>query len=79
MLFLGDPKRLRQVLFNLLSNALKFTPKHGTIKVTAWSEKDTELVYFQVTDSGIGIAKEHIPRLFQVSTAFFTILFHVHS
>ncbi len=76
-LALGDPKRLGQVLFNVLSSALQFTPKHGTILVTARSEDETELVHFEVSSNGIGISKKHMfSHLFQVSVLPFT---HTHS
>ena len=61
-----DPMRLRQVLFNLLSNASKFTD-HGTITV-AVSRRGAgaaDLVEFRVTDTGIGMTPEQLGRLFQ--------------
>jgi PAS domain S-box-containing protein len=60
---LGDNDRLQQVLWNLLSNAIKFTPAGGHVVVDARKQHGTvELV---VRDSGIGIAKEHLPYVFQ--------------
>lgn len=62
----GDPTRLRQALLNYASNAIKFTEK-GNIRLSArqLEENDTEvLVRFEVEDSGIGIAAETLPRLF---------------
>ncbi len=66
----GDPSRLRQVLLNLASNAVKFTDV-GEVVVAAHLDGDTEvdgepavLVRFEVTDSGIGIAQEDQNRLF---------------
>lgn len=62
----GDPTRLRQVLLNLLSNALKFT-EHGGIKVTAELEQlyaDTVKISFAVQDSGIGISPERQNQIF---------------
>lgn len=59
----GDGDRLAdQVLGNLLSNALKFTPDGGTIVVRAWSEKD--LMRIEVRDSGEGIPREQLPYIF---------------
>ncbi len=62
----GDLTRLSQALLNYLGNAIKFTA-HGTITLRAAiieeSAKDI-LVRFEVADSGIGIAAEHLPRLF---------------
>ena len=63
----GDPGRLRQVLTNLISNAVKFTEK-GEVVVTATREEETEqgvLVRFTIADSGIGIAPEAQASLFQ--------------
>jgi signal transduction histidine kinase/ActR/RegA family two-component response regulator len=64
---LSDDTRLRQILFNLLNNAIKFTDK-GQVKITvhevARSGKGIELD-FDVTDTGIGIAEHDLSRLFQ--------------
>jgi two-component system sensor histidine kinase/response regulator len=62
----GDPVRLRQVLLNLISNAIKFT-SHGGIHVHVESIEDTHesvTLRFAVTDSGIGIPAEAQPRIF---------------
>jgi PAS domain S-box-containing protein len=63
----GDDARLRQILFNLLNNAVKFT-EAGSICVTVCpklSSDGQELVHFAVTDTGIGIARELQHRLFK--------------
>jgi len=62
--FSADPRRLKQVLVNLLTNAVKFTPNDGhvTLKVNADAEK--ELIQFSVIDSGIGISQEDLRKLF---------------
>jgi signal transduction histidine kinase len=57
-----DDKRLSQILRNFISNALKFTTK-GEVRVTA--NGDGQWVTFAVRDTGIGIAAEHLPALFQ--------------
>jgi len=57
-----DDKKLSQILRNFISNALKFTPE-GEVRVTATVLPD-ERVEFAVTDTGIGIAAEHLPNLF---------------
>jgi PAS domain S-box-containing protein len=61
-----DPAKLKQVLYNYLSNAIKFTPEGGRVTVRASSE-DAERFRLEVEDSGIGIRDEDLPRLF---TAF---------
>jgi signal transduction histidine kinase len=57
-----DDRKLSQILRNFISNALKFTTE-GEVRVTA-SLIDEETVEFAVSDTGIGIAKEHLPALF---------------
>ena len=59
----GDGQRLEQVLLNLMNNATKFTPDHGTITVRL-KKQETGLVV-EVADTGIGIAKEQQDRLFK--------------
>lgn len=63
----GDPTRIRQILNNLLSNALKFTKK-GSIKIIISSKAktpDKEEIIFEVEDTGIGISKENKASVFQ--------------
>ncbi|MBS4017411.1 MAG: cache domain-containing protein [Dechloromonas sp.] len=62
----GDPTRLQQALLNYLGNAIKFTDAgHITLRVTQESETDgTATLRFEVEDTGIGIAPEILPRLF---------------
>ncbi len=62
----ADVTRVRQVLFNLLSNASKFT-EHGSITLRATRERgpDGEAVCFSVQDTGIGMTPEQLDRLFQ--------------
>ena len=61
----GDPTRLRQILINLLGNAVKFT-KSGSIIVTVEPRVDEygDILYFAVADTGIGIAEDTLPKLF---------------
>ena len=62
----ADPDRIRQVLLNLLDNAIKFTPEGGAVKVKAEVyETDPEFVRISVTDTGPGIRPELQDRLFQ--------------
>ncbi|MBV4484429.1 GAF domain-containing protein [Pseudomonas sp. SWRI153] len=58
----ADPERLFQVLSNLVGNAIKFTPRRGTVGVHAKSVGDE--IVFTVRDSGEGIPKEHLPHVF---------------
>lgn len=64
---LGDPFRLQQILINLLTNAIKFTNK-GFVKLDCYVQKEYEKnlkVYFEVTDSGIGIDQENLKSIFK--------------
>ena len=63
----GDPGRLRQVLTNLVGNALKFTDR-GEVALQAFLEQETQedaVIRFEVTDSGVGITPEAQVKLFQ--------------
>jgi PAS domain S-box-containing protein len=59
----GDPNRLRQVLSNLISNSLKFTPKRGRIQVLL--QRVDSVVEITVRDSGIGIEKDFLRQIFE--------------
>ena len=64
---LGDTLRLRQVLLNLLSNALKFTPEGGEIRLEIRQLKtrgDSVLLRFSVSDTGTGISEDFLSKLF---------------
>jgi signal transduction histidine kinase len=58
----ADPRRLKQALFNLLSNALKFTPEGGRITIAARRSEDA--VVLSIEDTGIGIAEDDRERVF---------------
>ena len=67
-LFMGDSARLRQIILNLCSNAMKFTDEGGVhISITSESgeEDDTEIVRIAVKDSGIGIPSDRLEDIFQ--------------
>jgi signal transduction histidine kinase len=59
---LGDRDRLQQVVWNLVSNAFKFTPKGGSVTVKL-AESDSD-IYLEVVDTGIGIPAEFLPFVF---------------
>ncbi len=59
----ADPAKLKQVLYNYLSNALKFTPDGGRVMIRARPD-GTDMVRLEVEDTGIGIRPEDMPRLF---------------
>jgi signal transduction histidine kinase len=59
---LCDQQRIHQVLENLLSNAMKFTPPSGTVEIGACRKEREFLI--SVTDSGVGIKPESLPHLF---------------
>jgi signal transduction histidine kinase/CheY-like chemotaxis protein len=64
---IGDPHRLRQIVINLIGNALKFTEKGDVmlrVENSRWVHGDAELV-FSVADTGIGIPPERLGRIFQ--------------
>ncbi|MCA6574206.1 MAG: hypothetical protein IM549_13465 [Pseudanabaena sp. M53BS1SP1A06MG] len=59
----GDAKRLRQVIFNLMGNAIKFT-QEGVVSLTVQSTSNDK-IRFDICDSGIGIASENLSKIFQ--------------
>jgi PAS domain S-box-containing protein len=59
----ADPEKLRQILLNLVGNAIKFTPAGGRITVSAVRDGDT--VRISVTDTGIGIPTDQLARVFE--------------
>ena len=64
----ADPRRLKQVLVNLLTNAVKFTQEGGQVILEVHGDPEHDSVQFSVIDTGIGIAPEDIQRLFQPFT-----------
>lgn len=59
----ADRVRLQEALYNLLDNAVKYSHDHGEISLTA-AQRDGRLL-LSVSDTGIGISKEHLPRVFE--------------
>ena len=60
---MGEQRRLDQVLTNLVENALRFTPSGGTITLSA--QRESDWVAVTVADTGVGIAREHLPHVFE--------------
>ncbi len=60
----ADPERIRQVITNLVHNAIKFTPPGGTVTVSADTTNDTEIVV-AVRDTGVGIPQHDLARIFE--------------
>ena len=63
----NDGKRIKQVLINLISNALKFTQKGGVFINISYSEVDHNLI-FNVSDTGLGMTNEEVDQLFKEYT-----------
>ncbi|MFC5735283.1 two-component system histidine kinase PnpS [Cytobacillus gottheilii] len=59
----GDPSRLKQVIINLLSNAISYTPQGGRVSLSV--SEGPKKVHVKVQDTGIGIDQEEIPRIFE--------------
>ena len=59
----ADRERIHQVVFNLVDNAVRFTPPGGAVTIRAWREDDR--VGVEVSDTGVGVAPEHLSRLFE--------------
>jgi PAS domain S-box-containing protein len=64
----ADPKYLKQILVNLLTNAVKFTPDGGRLGLTVAAPEGESVVRFTVWDTGIGIAPENARKLFHAFT-----------
>ena len=61
----ADPVRTRQILINLISNAVKFTSSEGTVTVHAGFDNDPSFLRFEVRDTGCGLTKENAERIFE--------------
>lgn len=61
---LGDSSQLRQLLTNLIDNAIKFTPNGGEVRVRVESDRDRQQALLAVEDTGIGMSTADLPRIF---------------
>ncbi len=59
-----DENRFKQILINIIGNAIKFTPVEGKISLDVFYDKDTNVITMNITDTGIGISKENIEKIF---------------
>jgi two-component system phosphate regulon sensor histidine kinase PhoR len=59
----ADRERIHQVMFNLVDNAVRFTPPGGAVSIRA--RREDERIQVEVHDTGVGVAPEHLPRLFE--------------
>ena len=62
----GDEIRLKQILINLVKNALKFSDENGTIKLVSTFDVQNEMLKLHIIDNGKGIRKEDIDKLFKM-------------
>ena len=65
--YIGDSVKLRQVLINILGNAVKFTPEGGKVELTVEKTGGFDgrsVLQFKVSDTGIGMSKEYLPKIF---------------
>jgi len=60
----GDPKRVDQILVNLLNNAVKYTPDTGSVTLSVQKDGSADMVRISVTDTGIGIPADLLPCIF---------------
>lgn len=61
----ADPKRIEQVLHNLMDNAIKYSLQEGTITLSGLADKENNAVEISVADQGVGIPSEHLERIFE--------------
>ena len=69
--YVGDDMKLRQILINILGNAVKFTPEGGSVSLDVEAlagDGEKRPLRFTITDTGIGIGKEFLPRMFDAFT-----------
>ena len=62
LVVMGEPVRLQQIVWNLVSNSIKFTEPNGKVSVT--TAREGSVAYFRVVDTGVGIAPDFLPHVF---------------
>lgn len=62
LVVMGEPVRLQQIVWNLVSNSIKFTEPDGKVSVT--TTREGSVAYFRVVDTGVGIAPDFLPHVF---------------
>ncbi len=60
-----DSDKLEKILFNLVSNAIKYTPKYGSVQLTVQVRENFRKVVFFIKDTGIGMSEEQLPEIFK--------------
>ncbi|OUC04266.1 MULTISPECIES: sensor histidine kinase [Ehrlichia] len=63
---IADPKRMKQVIINLLSNSIKFTPENGCVKLVVEYDLEEEVVIIEIIDNGIGIAQQDLYKVMSI-------------
>ena len=62
---MADPTLIKQVLINLLTNAIKYNREHGTVEVSCTAHSNPECIHLSVSDSGVGMSAEKLAHLFE--------------
>ncbi|AHX03928.1 his Kinase A domain protein [Ehrlichia chaffeensis str. Heartland] len=66
IIMVADPKRMKQVIINLLSNSIKFTPENGCVKLVVEYDLENSMIVIEVIDNGIGIAQQDLYKVMSV-------------
>ncbi|GAT78090.1 sensor protein [Ehrlichia ruminantium] len=66
VVMVADPKRIKQVIINLLSNSIKFTPENGTVKLVVRYNLEDKQIIIEIIDTGIGIAQQDLYKVMSV-------------
>ncbi len=61
----GDPARLRQLMHNLMDNAIHYTPSGGRVELALLTDREREQVQIRVRDTGVGMSQQDIPHIFE--------------